>query len=33
MKKEWKLDLLGEIADVEYGFTDKSTDEGLLQAY
>jgi type I restriction enzyme S subunit len=28
MKKGWEIKTLGEIADVEYGFTDKSTDEG-----
>lgn len=28
MKKGWEIKSLGEIADVEYGFTDKSTEEG-----
>jgi type I restriction enzyme S subunit len=28
MKKGWELKTLGEIADVEYGFTDKSTEAG-----
>lgn len=28
MKQGWAIKSLGEIADVEYGFTNKSTDEG-----
>lgn len=28
MKEGWEVKTLGEIADVEYGFTDKSTDKG-----
>ncbi|MBP6425561.1 MAG: restriction endonuclease subunit S [Flavobacterium sp.] len=28
MKQGWEIKLLGEIADVEYGFTDKSVEEG-----
>ena len=28
MKKGWEIKKLGEIADVEYGFTDKSTEDG-----
>lgn len=28
MKKGWEIRKLGEIADVEYGFTDKSFDDG-----
>ncbi|MBA4301004.1 MAG: restriction endonuclease subunit S [Cyclobacterium sp.] len=28
MKEGWEIKSLGEIADVEYGFTDKSTEEG-----
>ena len=28
MKQGWEIKKLGEIADVEYGFTDKSTEEG-----
>jgi type I restriction enzyme, S subunit len=28
MKQGWEIKSLGEIADVEYGFTDKSTEEG-----
>lgn len=28
MRKGWEIKSLGEIADVEYGFTDKSADEG-----
>ncbi len=28
MKQGWEIKRLGEIADVEYGFTDKSTEEG-----
>ncbi len=28
LPKGWEVKTLGEIADVEYGFTDKSTDEG-----
>jgi type I restriction enzyme S subunit len=28
MKQDWEIKSLGEIADVEYGFTDKSTGDG-----
>ena len=28
MKKGWEIKKLGEIADVKYGFTDKSTEDG-----
>ncbi len=28
MKQGWEIKSLGEIADVEYGFTDKSTEDG-----
>ena len=28
MKQGWEMKSLGEIADVQYGFTDKSTEEG-----
>jgi len=28
MKKGWEIKSLGEVADVEYGFTDKSTEDG-----
>lgn len=28
LPKGWEIKSLGEIADVEYGFTDKSTEEG-----
>lgn len=28
MKQGWEMKKLGEIADVEYGFTDKATEEG-----
>jgi hypothetical protein len=28
MKEGWEIKKLGEIADVEYGFTDKSTEDG-----
>lgn len=28
MKQGWEIKSLGDIADVEYGFTDKSTEEG-----
>lgn len=31
MKKGWETKSLGEIADVEYGFTDKSTDKGYYR--